>query len=469
MTLPAEPNASPNAAERDAARQTRDRKRPSHTPAMPFNAALLREFVTPLGVLLGCLVVFGIYLRLHDFGYPPQLQFDEHHFVETARGYLKHQPDWNDHPPLGKLILAYAMKRFGDTSVGFRIPSLIAGLLTIGAGGWAAARLFRSRWAGPLAAALLSADGFLIAYSRAALLDGFLTLAGVLALLIVTFEVSLPWAIAAGVTIGAALSVKFSGIAVLVPVLFAIGIANRDAKTKGTSLLVVGLAAACVYFTSYSVGLGMTDKPNGITDVIADTQRLLRHHAVLTDMKNPATSGWITWALPTRPLLLGISEAHGAIRAMTTLGNLATWWGAVLLFVASAATVLRYGWAKVLGYAESQFAASHTEAPALGPVAQFVFDQGRSVFFPALLCAGFLAPWILTHRDSYIYHFLPAYAPLVVLLAGFLAWCEKRHAMAVLGFVAVVTLVAAFYAPLWSYVPISRDGFDLRLFLTSWR
>ncbi|HEY5955429.1 MAG TPA: phospholipid carrier-dependent glycosyltransferase [Polyangiaceae bacterium] len=439
------------------------------TPAKGLQVyATFRDNVTPLGVMLGGLIAFGIYLRLNDFGYPPHLQFDEHHFVETARGYLKHQPDWNDHPPLGKLLLAAAMKQFGDTPVGFRIPSLIAGFLSIIVGAWAAARLFGSRTAALLAAALLCADGFLIAYSRAALLDGFLTLASLLTLLLVSFELSVPWGIAAGLTLGAAVSVKFSGIAVVLPFLFAIAVSKRDPKTKFSVMGACGIAAAFVYFTSYSIGLGMTDKAHGIADVVADTQRLLRHHAELTDMKNPATSGWITWMLPTRPLLLGISESQGAIRALTTLGNLATWWSAVVLFSLSVATILRHGWAKVLGE-QASIAEPNHDSRGAGPVNAFVFEQGRSVMFALLLCVGFLAPWILTHRDSYIYHFLPAYAPLVVLLAGFLSWYEKHRPMHVLGFVAAVVLVAAFYAPLWSYLPMTRDAFDLRLFLRSWR
>ncbi len=453
-----------------ASSRTRDQgsTQASEASPAPSDAALpltdwlgqWQPYATPLGLLLVVLVALGLYLRLLDFGYPKTLQFDEHHFVENARGYLKHLPDWNDHPPLGKLLIASSISQFGDNSFGFRLPALISGLFTIVFGAMAAQRLFPSKWAAAMAAALLAADGFLIAHSRAALLDGFLATASVAALLMVGFELSLVWGCVAGLVFGIAASVKFSGIAVALPLLFAIAVAKRDARNKLTTIAIMATVAALIYLSSYAVGLSMAGKPNGIGDVIADTQRLLKHHAELTDMKNPATSGWATWLLPTKPLMLGFAEKHGAVRALSTLGNLATWWGTVIFTILSVATVLRLGWVKVLDATSSE----DSEA-----VAGFVLEHGKSVIAALLLALGFLAPWVLTHRDSYIYHFLPVYAPLVVTLAGFLAWYEARRPLRVFGFTVVALLVAAFYAPLWAYVPMSHDALNLRLFIASWR
>ena len=103
------------------------------------------------------------------------------------------------------------------------------------------------------------------------------------------------------------------------------------------------------------------------------------------------------------------------------------------------------------------------------PVTGFVVAHGKSVIAAMLTTVAFLAPWILTHRDSYIYHFLPAYAPLVVTLAGFLGWYETKRPARVFGFFVITLLVAAFYAPLWAYLPISHDALNLRLFIASWR
>jgi dolichyl-phosphate-mannose--protein O-mannosyl transferase len=441
-----------------SAAATKTRKKP------PFE---FEPYLTPLGLLLGALVLLGLYLRMRSFGYPASLQFDEHHFVETARGYGKGQADWNDHPPLGKLLILLGMRAFGDNSTGFRIPALVAGVLAVVIGCAATERLFRSRSAAPFAAALLSADGFLIAYSRAALLDGFLTLAALSTLLLLTFDLSLAWGVVAGLVLGFATSIKFSGVTLLLPLLFGVWLSKQPARTKSSALIGMALAAAFVYFATYSLGLGMTGKPNTLGDVIADTGRLLKHHSDLTEMKNPATSGWSTWFLPVRPLLLGFEEKHGAIRALSSLGNLVSWWSAVLVSLASLGVLLRLGWVQVLQ--KQRDSSEPAAATSTHGVTEFVLDNGRSVLASLLTAIGFIAPWVLTHRDSYIYHFLPAYAALIVLLSGALGWYEQRQPTRVFWFAVVALLVAAFYAPLWSYTPVSREAFNLRLFLGSWR
>ena len=141
-----------------------------------------------LAVLAGFLLLLGAYLRLKNFGYPESFQFDEHHFVENARNYLSHRPDWNDHPPLGKLVITASIAAFGDNPVSWRLPSLVFGIATVVLSGSVARRLFHSQWALLFASAFASVDGFLIAYSRAALLDGLFCTMSLLSLLAATLE-----------------------------------------------------------------------------------------------------------------------------------------------------------------------------------------------------------------------------------------------------------------------------------------
>src|SRR5882672_2190962 len=136
-----------------------------------------RSFAEDGPLLVSCvaLVAFGLWIRVVNLGFPRSLTWDEHHFVENARNYIHHKHDWNDHPPLGKLLIAPWMLAFGDTSTSFRMSSLVFGLASIAIAGSFAARLFRDRRAGWLASAFIAADGFCIAFSKTALLDGVLT------------------------------------------------------------------------------------------------------------------------------------------------------------------------------------------------------------------------------------------------------------------------------------------------------
>jgi dolichyl-phosphate-mannose--protein O-mannosyl transferase len=84
-------------------------------------------------------------------------------------------------------------------------------------------------------------------------------------------------------------------------------------------------------------------------------------------------------------------------------------------------------------------------------------------------CLGFIAPWVITHRDSYIYHFLPAYVAIIMLLSGYVDWLRKRKPVDAMIFVGVVLVVAAFYAPIWSSMETSEAAVNARLFWGAWR
>src|SRR5258708_15063044 len=128
----------------------------------------------PLAILLAALVTVGALLRVHLLGVPVNLKWDEIHYVETARAYVAHQFRWDDHPPLGKLIMAGVMAIVGDTPAGWRLAPMLFGLANIGLVAWSTQTAFKSARGAWIAAAFVAADGFFVAYSRSALLDGMI-------------------------------------------------------------------------------------------------------------------------------------------------------------------------------------------------------------------------------------------------------------------------------------------------------
>jgi dolichyl-phosphate-mannose--protein O-mannosyl transferase len=229
---------------------------------------------------------------------------------------------------------------------------------------------------------------------------------------------------------------------------------------------VFGVAVVSVYFAQYARGLALAGQAAGPLDVIHDTQRLLDHHAGLTDMKNPWVSGWITWFVPVRPVMLAHTQHLGAARILTSLGNVALWWSASLTLALTVGIVLTKGIDWMLDSSPVGERSSGTLAQApLG----WVKSNGRAILLLLSGCFGFLAPWILTHRDSYIYHYLPSYMSLLLLLAGLVDSLGRSRYRALLTYVGAVLLVAAFYAPLWSTLALSPAAVPLRLFLPGWR
>lgn len=399
----------------------------------------------PPWLVRGCaiLVLLGVVLRAQDLWFPFDYSFDERHFVDNALHYLTHHRDTNDHPPLGKLFIAASIAAFGNRSFAWRLPSLIAGIANIALAGALGRALFRDRAAGWLAAALVATDGMFLVYSRTALMDEGLT-ALFLASALTISVAQRPRAVALSAALaGAATAVKFSGIVLVGPILVAC-LMRRNGLPRWA---VLGLLALPVtYGAAFTLGLSMAGKPHAPADVVAATQALLHLQLGLNDWTNPWVSHWYSWALPWRPITLRYAKLRtGDVRAMTTLGNLASWWGVLVAVCVTLVATVR---------------ALVTRVPDV---------LRRPDPWLVLLWAAPIVPWIVSDRDSYVYHYLPAYGFGLVLLAGLVTRARERHPRRFVTFFVAVTLVFAAYAPIWAQLPVRPWIWRLLLFLPSWR
>jgi len=138
--------------------------------------------VHPRDPWVWCLVIPAFFVTLASIrlSLPDSLYFDENHYVPAAREFLSW---WEgrggayrnpEHPPLGKHLIALGIAIAGDDPLGWRIMSLIAGAVAVGAamrGLWHAGR---DRFA-CVAFGLLLATGFhIFVHARIAMLDIFM-------------------------------------------------------------------------------------------------------------------------------------------------------------------------------------------------------------------------------------------------------------------------------------------------------
>ncbi|MFC1642647.1 phospholipid carrier-dependent glycosyltransferase [Myxococcota bacterium] len=415
----------------------------------------------PLAILLLFMLAVGIALRVQNLGVPGTFLWDEHHFVENARNYLANRPDWNDHPPLSKLLIAAAMRLTGDTPAGWRTASLLFGLINIPLLGWAAFLAFRSRRAALMASAFVAADGMFIAYSRTALFDGIIVALAVAGLVSVFFGRTLWHVLLSGVCIGMALSLKLYGLA-FVPAALVACMANRHLR-RWTPLLA--LCLPLVFYAQYAYGLHITGRPASIAAVLKDNRDMVRHHLSFTEV-HPWSSRWYTWFVPTKPIFFRRDRAaDGTLQVLFAFGHPLLWWASSLAVIGAAGLLIRTGWRRVW----QQISLPPAPKPVSGTAsvdlaANPLGERAGSVFWLLAAWAAPLAFWIPSLRDSFLYHYMASYAFGLVLLAGFADRLYAGHRLWTLVGLAIVAEVLLYYAPLWGELPIAEGALRARLF-----
>lgn len=418
---------------------------PEPTPPRPRAAPDSIAFAIT-AVCIGFLCL-GAFWRFVDLDYPRTFSFDEHHFVRNARNYIAGQADWNDHPPLGKLVLVPAMRLFGDRGLGWRLSSACFGIAMVILIGLIAAKLFRDRRAGLLAAAFIAVDGFFLSYARTALIDNPLTAFIYAALALMLYARSLRAFAAAALCVGLAVSSKWTGVCVLLlaPVLL---------RQKGRSVLHVAwmfALASLVYVAIGAAALHMTHQPISVAGMMRSNWQLLQHHAGFTVWDNAGSSKWYTWPFLTHPLVMHFERVGpNAVRATSTIGNLVLWFGTTACLALAFVGLARGLWRRIR---------THVPLPS---------DERRDAFVMGGMVALML-PFIVTHRQSYIFHYLGAYGLGLTLLASRVARLERRRAWLALAFLLGTAAVAFVYVPLWTGSVLTPRGFELRLPFPGWR
>ena len=132
-------------------------------------------------VLIVALLSRALWLSVPSNG----LIFDEAYYVNAARvllgqtlqagahyaGAPLHLDPNQEHPPLGKVLMALSILVFGDNGVGWRVPSVIAGMIALGALYLVVRAAGESRWLGVLAVTFFAFDNLSLVHGRIGTLD----------------------------------------------------------------------------------------------------------------------------------------------------------------------------------------------------------------------------------------------------------------------------------------------------------
>ena len=223
-------------------------KNPARTRTPRLPQPVKRLLRGPLGVVsrypdhfgLTLVTLLAAVVRFVRLDLPKSIIFDETYYAKDACWYVNVSEQiceigyeqTNVHPPLGKWLIAIGIRLFGYDSFGWRVSVAVAGILTVALLYLLARRLFNSTGAAVLASGLLALDLLHFVQSRTSMLDIFVPLFGIAALLFAIYDrdryrpppdaeradglLDRPWRLAAGACAGAAVASKWPGAFYLV-------------------------------------------------------------------------------------------------------------------------------------------------------------------------------------------------------------------------------------------------------------
>ncbi|MGL3151064.1 dolichyl-phosphate-mannose--protein mannosyltransferase [Microbacterium sp. A82] len=467
-------------------------------------------------------------LRLSNLAHPYALAFDETYYAKDAWSLwaLGYEGTWGDganeafvtgdtgtlsetgsyvvHPPLGKWLIALGMGLFGaGNSAAWRLSTAVIGTLTVLLVYLVAKELTRSIVVASVAGLLLAIDGLSIVMSRIALLDGPLTFFILLGFLFILYDRRRnippelpsdhhddrerlwgrilwrrPWVVAAGVALGAASAVKWSGLYALAGFGLYLVISDALARRRAgivfwpmdavgrqgpVSFLLLVPAALVTYLITWSgwlVTAGGYDRSSSDNPLVAlwnYHQSIYGFHVGLSTGHPYASAAW-QWPFLIRPTAVWVGDDQSCgtdhcISVVSTLPNPLIWWAGV-----AAAVFLLYRIVRGLIVREP---------------APWTFAM------PLVGLAVTYLPWLLYPTRTIFQFYTVVMMPFLVL-ALVLALREiaggrddrlhRRQAgeRTVIVFLVAAVLVSAFFYPVWTGMNVPYDFWLIHNWIPTW-
>ncbi len=422
----------------------------------------------------GPLVLLAMLLFAPRLEIPDRYVLDEVYYAYTAGQYAAGNADaylWNttppkpgvayvwNHPPLGVLIIEAGILLWGDVPFGWRFSSAVFGSIGILLVYLLAKAMLRDRQTALLAASLVLVDTLWFVQSRIAMLDIFgavfslATLLSLYGFLTTTNDRAGPALARMGLFLGLALATKWNAVflaaCIGVVALYccwtaarsALQASSAEARTARTLLFVwlpvsLFVIPVLVYLAAYIPFFATGHDWGQLVELLKQT---IWYHLDLKEVHTYQSSWW-QWPLALRPVWYSVTYVGDSVAHVYANGNALLYWAFVPAVVALCLRLWRRA------------------KPAL-----------------AVLLIGFFGqwlPWALSPRNAFMYYFITA-APLGAIAVSAEALAIYRRGgvwrWLVLAYLAALVAYFVYFYPIHAAVPISRDAFEARMWLPSWR
>jgi dolichyl-phosphate-mannose--protein O-mannosyl transferase len=416
--------------------------------------------------------LIALLMRLWHLGTPKGFIFDEVYYAQNAHSLALHGVELNGkgladfivHPPVGKWLIAIGIKVFGFNEFGWRFSSAVIGSLSISLIYLVAKKLFNSTLISCSAAILTLADGLHLVHSRTALLDIFLMFFILLGFYFLLG--SKHWL--AGISLGLAAGVKWSGLYYFVAFFFFILYVDyRSArameepsalKSVATNSLLkralqYGVIPVVTYIASWTgwfvttTGWDRTWSKNLIRNFWHYHAEILNFHTNLVEKHSYSANPW-SWLVMGRPTSFFYATPKGCgsnscSQEILALGTPFLWWSGV------AAIAVTFGYW----------------------IARREWQSGLLLLG---LAAGYL-PWFTFQKRTMFSFYSIAFEPFLILIicyviSKFLEDEKSREIRTrfIYGYLGLIVLCFIYFSPLYFGGVMSYSNWLHHMWLPSW-
>jgi dolichyl-phosphate-mannose-protein mannosyltransferase len=455
------------------------------------------DWVALLTVTAGAAAV-----RLPGLNRPLGFVFDEIFYARNACRYVLGAAECTiddlasrAHPPLGNWLIGAGIKIFGYEEFGWRISAAVLGTMSVALLFLLVRQLLRdapqpARTLGAFAAAALLTGDFLhLVHSRIGMLDVFVTLFVIGAVLFAVLDrdrpvaplwdrtpagylsalaLDRPWRLMAGVALGAAVAVKWSGAYValaVIPLVLAWEIARRrwseqDGQHRSwpratwlalreegvRTIVLLGLVPIAVYLAAY-IGrmpgevIGLPWQAGTFWRGVWDHQQaMLTFHTTLEGSHPYESPPW-SWLLLKRPVAYFFDADGGVYREILAIGSPLTWLAGALALLGLVIVWARGG------------------LRLRGPAAVVIL-AALATYLPWLLLQG-------SRSQVFLWYILPSLPFLYAAVGILAAWAWRFVAARVVAGAFAIAAMALFifFFPILTALPMQPDEWRSRMWL----
>ncbi len=411
------------------------------------------------------ILLLAVVTRFYNLNYPNDYYFDEVYHAFTAKLIARNDPrafEWTHgntiespstyvewlHPPLAKYFQAMGILIFGENGFGWRFASAIFGLATIITTTILSWVLFKSMKISILTSVFLSTETLMLAMSRIAMNDIFLSffvIASILSYVHYRFNPTYFRLFLVGIFTGLSMASKWSGIFILASILLfeAINqflIVFHQLKNKKAislspwyyrltfSIFTLLIMPFLIYIMSYFLMFNQGKSFDHLTQL---HNQIIRYQINL-EATHPYQSTPFQWITNTRPVWLFVDYGENNERKdMFALGNsflLLTGLIAIITSITylifqiqknkSFLNILFFNTKESFDTKQVQSQKKYLSYPLLD------INNNYSLFILIFSYLMLWIPWLFSPRIMFFYHYTPAIPFLLINLAFWINSCD---------------------------------------------